>query len=336
MTYGGSASDEWTLCENLGSQCGPVLEERYATWITTADIDKLAGAGIGLLRVPTTYAAWIDLPGSELYHGNQTTYLKSIATYAIETYSMHIVIDLHSLPGGTNGLPIGEKFGNYNWWNNATALSYSYSAIDAVVDFIQNSGHPEAYTIEPINEPGDSSDLSLIGTPAQLSESGSKYLAAYFNGVIDRVAAVNPDIPIMLQGGFKNPTYWAEFFSTSANIVFDVHQYWFGGLPSDSDSVSIDLCASAAANAGNGVFPAFLGEWSIQTISNNLLANREKNVQAGLYAADKFLQGSAYWTAKFKGNATVDGEGTQEDYWNFETFIDLGYVSLTAGAEYCA
>lgn len=26
--YGGSASDEWTLCQNLGSQCGPVLEHR--------------------------------------------------------------------------------------------------------------------------------------------------------------------------------------------------------------------------------------------------------------------------------------------------------------------
>jgi Tfp pilus assembly protein PilV len=39
------ATDEWTLCEALGSECGPILEDRYATFITTADIDKLAIVG---------------------------------------------------------------------------------------------------------------------------------------------------------------------------------------------------------------------------------------------------------------------------------------------------
>ena len=29
--YGGSADDEWGLCQQLGSQCGPVLERRYAS-----------------------------------------------------------------------------------------------------------------------------------------------------------------------------------------------------------------------------------------------------------------------------------------------------------------
>lgn len=26
--------------------------------------------GVNILRIPTTYAAWIKVPGSELYHGN--------------------------------------------------------------------------------------------------------------------------------------------------------------------------------------------------------------------------------------------------------------------------
>src|SRR4051812_36359651 len=43
--YGGSALDEWDLCANLGSRCGAVLEQRYATFIQTTDIDKLAAAG---------------------------------------------------------------------------------------------------------------------------------------------------------------------------------------------------------------------------------------------------------------------------------------------------
>ncbi|CAD0096252.1 unnamed protein product [Aureobasidium vineae] len=98
----GGASDEWGLCANLGSRCGPVLENRYAIWITYADIDKSATANINVLRIPTTYAAWIKLPGTQLYSGNQQKYLKDIALYAIKEYNMHIIVDIHSLPGGVN------------------------------------------------------------------------------------------------------------------------------------------------------------------------------------------------------------------------------------------
>lgn len=107
-TYSGGAQDEWTLCANLGADCGPVLEQRYMTYITTKDIDKLASAGIRLLRIPTIYAAWIKVPGSQLYSGNQTAILMQIASYAIDRYGMHIVLDIHSLPGGVNGLTTGE------------------------------------------------------------------------------------------------------------------------------------------------------------------------------------------------------------------------------------
>jgi hypothetical protein len=52
--YGGNSADEWDLCAPLGSQCGPVLERRYATFITPSDIDRLAAAGVAVLRIPTT------------------------------------------------------------------------------------------------------------------------------------------------------------------------------------------------------------------------------------------------------------------------------------------
>lgn len=101
--YGGDATDEWGLCVNLGSRCGPVLEQRYASFITTATIDKLATAGFSSLRIPTHYAAWIKVPGSQLYSGNQVSFLKTISTYGINKYGMHVIIGLHSLPGGVNG-----------------------------------------------------------------------------------------------------------------------------------------------------------------------------------------------------------------------------------------
>jgi glucan 1,3-beta-glucosidase len=92
--------DEWTFCQTVGKEaCGAVLEDHYANFITTADIDKLATVGINTLRITTTYAAWIDVPGSWLHHGNQQQYLRTITNYAISRYGMHIVLGLHSLPG---------------------------------------------------------------------------------------------------------------------------------------------------------------------------------------------------------------------------------------------
>lgn len=100
--------DEWTCCVQLGDKCDSVFEKRYATYITTKDIDKLASGGVNLIRIPTTYAAWVKFPGAGYHSGNQQKYFKQVADYAIKKYGMHVVLDLHSLPGGVNGLDIGE------------------------------------------------------------------------------------------------------------------------------------------------------------------------------------------------------------------------------------
>ncbi|KAJ5281861.1 hypothetical protein N7478_007233 [Penicillium angulare] len=316
---------EWGLCQHLGAQCGPVLEHRYATYITTEDIDKFASAGVTILRIPTTYAAWIDLPGSELYHGNQRTYIHRIATYAIEKHNMHILVDIHSLPGGTNGLDIGEATGHWGWWWNQTALDWSLRAVDALIDFVQESGHPESYSIEPINEPADNTDFADFGTAAALSDHGAEWLSGYIHKVIERVKKVNHRIPVMFQGSFKTEEYWSPFFEEGTNLVFDLHHYYYQYDNSTSENIMEFLCKDAKASKGDGKFPTFVGEWSIQTGANNSLGLRGKNVREGIEAWGSFTRGSSYWTGKYLSNATVEGEGEMGDYWNYEGFIDNGY-----------
>ena len=333
--YGGNATDEWGLCVHLGSQCGPVLERRYATFITPSDIDILAAAGVTILRIPTTYAAWVKVPGSQLYSGNQVSFLQTIATYAITKYDMHVIIDVHSLPGGVNGMAFGEATGHYGWFNNATALAYSYEAIEAVIAYVQGSGFPQSYTIEPINEPVDNTDLEDFGTPAALSDSGAAWVLQYLQGVIARVRAANPNIPTMFQGSFKGEAYWSPSFPAGTNLVFDVHNYYFAGRPTDSLNVFALICSDAKTSVGDGKFPVFIGEWSIQTVSDNLFSTRAMNLNTGLYAFAKYDHGSAYWTAKFTGIAAVVGQGVQSDYWSYENFVSLGLVNPSSGATYC-
>ncbi|GLA48006.1 hypothetical protein AnigIFM63604_003036 [Aspergillus niger] len=326
--YSGGASDEWGLCEHLGSQCGPVLEHRYATWITKADIDKLASGGITVLRIPTTYAAWIDLPSSQLYSGNQTAYLKEIADYAIKTYNMHIIIDTHSLPGGVNGLTIGEATGHWYWFYNETNFNYSMQVIDQVINFIQTSGSPQSYTLEPINEPADNNtNMVVFGTPLALTDHGAAWVLKYIRAVVQRVESVNPNIPVMFQGSFKYPQYWEGDFPATTNLVFDTHHYYYEHMDSSSENLPEYILADAREKSGTGKFPVFVGEWAIQATYNNTLALRKRNVLAGLETWGSFSQGSSYWTAKFTGNTSVAGQGEQKDYWCYETFIDEGYFN---------
>ncbi|GJP96992.1 glycoside hydrolase [Aspergillus niger] len=332
----GGADDEWGLCVNQGSQCGPILERRYATYITTSDIDTLANAGVNTLRIPTTYAAWVKVPGSQLYSGNQVSFLNNIATYAITRYSMHIIIDVHSLPGGVNGKAFGEATGHYGWFNNQTALDYSLQAIDSVIAYIQNSSNPGSYTIEPINEPVDNKDMSAFGSPEALSDEGAAWVLKYIQAVLDKVEVISPDIPVMFQGSFRGEEYWSPNFSTSANLVFDVHNYYFAGRGATGKNITTYICADAKNGAGDGKFPVFVGEWSIQAQYNNSFADRDEALNTGLYASAKDSQGSAYWNAKFSGNATVDGQGTQADYWNYMTWIDNDMIHPDEASGVCA
>jgi aryl-phospho-beta-D-glucosidase BglC (GH1 family) len=331
--YGGNTTDEWDMCVRLGSRCGPVLEQRYGTYITTSDIDKLAAAGVNLLRIPTGYNAWVKVPGSQLYTGNQVRFLKSISTYAIVKHGMHVIVDIHSLPGGLNGMGLGEKDGNYGWFQNQTALSYSYQAVEAAIDFIQTSGNRQGYSLQPINEPVDNRDFTKFGTPEALSDAGAAWGLNYFQGVISRVQRANANIPVVLQGSFKPETYWSPHFAAGTNIVFDAHDYYFAGRPTTSANLPSFICSDAQAAAGDGKFPVFIGEWSIQAVTNNTLASRATNLNTGLAAWAKYTRGSAYWTYKFLGNVPVDGQGTQGDYWNYSAFIDLGIINPSTGVQ---
>ncbi|KAF2014249.1 glycoside hydrolase family 5 protein [Aaosphaeria arxii CBS 175.79] len=328
--HGNDTVDEWDLCTKLGARCGPVLEHRYATYITTDDIDKLAEAGINLLRIPTGYNAWVKVPGSQLYYGNQARHLQSIANYAVRQYNMHIILDIHSLPGGLNGMGLGEKEGNYGWFQNQTALSYSYNAVDAAIRFIQSSGFPEAFTLAPINEPVDNRDLTKFGTPAALTDAGAAWVLHYFKAVLMKVQAVNPNIPLLLQGSFRHEQYWSPLFSSTDNIAFDVHNYYFAGRPTTSANLPEWICSDAKESAGDGKFPVVIGEWSIQATTANTLASRKANLNTGIAAWERFTRGSIYWTYGFYGNVPVSGEGVQGDYWSYEKFISGGYVDPSA------
>lgn len=332
--YAPDAEDEWTFCETLGSECGPVLEERYANFITTADIDRLAAVGVNTLRIPTTYAAWIKVPGSQLYSGNQKEYLRKIAVYAIERYNMRIIVGLHSLPGGVNNLDIGEKVGNDGWFFNSTNLAYSYQAVEEILSFFVQTGYPWAFTISSLNEASD--NPTQFASPNTLTANGTAWIVKYTQGVLARIAAVDKRIPLMLQDCFLSEEHWSPYFPAGTNLVIDQHVYYFAASGVYSQWASGAICGQASILPGDGKFPVFVGEWALQTLYSNAFERRQELFETQRYAWAKYVSGGAFWNIKHNSSAVVDGQGTQRDYWSFERLLDAGVIRApVANATYC-
>jgi hypothetical protein len=347
-------ADEWTWCEGVGFDvCGPILEERYANWITTDLIDKLAAAKINTLRIPLTYAAFTRVPSSWLYSGNQLFHLRKIMNHAIEKHDMHIIVSLHSLPGGYNTLQIGEAFGHNNWWFNQTLLEYSWKAVEGALDFIVSTGHKDRVTFSPSNEASD--NFAGFGSPAGLTdsgmlfslnhrpaankESGVEWLFTYLDGVVERIAARDSRIPMLFQDNFSGMERWSSKLEQrypGVPIVISTHNYWFAAAGAYSNWLDPAICGQAEFNTGDGKYPVFIGEWSLQTAYNNTLAGRKNLFDRQRWAFQHYTSGGAFWTAKFDGLDAVDGESTQRDYWSYERLIDQGVVEpMPANISYC-
>ncbi|KAH9905490.1 glycoside hydrolase superfamily [Xylariomycetidae sp. FL2044] len=328
-----ATSDEWDLCAALGDQCGPILEDRYASYINTSTIDQLGSVGVNTLRIPTTYAAWVKVPGSQFYTGSQKEHLREITQYAIERYNMHVIVGLHSLPGGVNSLDIGEAFGHDDWFYNETNFDYSITAVKGVLDFIKSSGHVNAFTFAPINEASD--NLAGFGSSDGLSDDGADWILTYMEEVFKLVAAVDSRIPVMLQDNFKGASYWAPFFNSTQNLVIDSHVYYFAAAGTYSQWVNPAVCGQAQYIAEETTFPVFVGEWALQVMYNNTFEGRKTLFDTQRWAWQQYVAGGSFWNAVSYATTEVDGEGTQRDYWSYVDLINAGVITTQTNSSYC-
>jgi hypothetical protein len=71
---------------------------------------------------------------------------------------------------------------------------------------------------------------------------------------------VNRRMPVMFQDCFKGEKVWSGNFSSSANIAFDVHNYYFAGRNTTSRNVPSYIYTDAKLSPGDNKFRVFVGE----------------------------------------------------------------------------
>ncbi|KAH8653879.1 glycoside hydrolase superfamily [Xylariales sp. PMI_506] len=325
-----AAIDESSFCAVLGScKCGRLLEERYATFYTTDDIDMFAEYGINLLRIPVGYWAFMEpVNGETFHHGNQLLYLKNITNYATSK-GMHIIIDIHGLPGGQNGFDNSGQSVVLNWWHNETNFNYSLQAVGLATDFILEQPTSTQYTLSVINEPLPASSATVF-SGGNVTDSDRDYLNSYYSAAIEVIRAKDPEkrVPIMLTDTLNGPLPWVPYWGNSTdNIVWDTHIYFFyNGEYAYSAPYSACYLAKAYTDTP---FPVFVGEWSIEASSFNSLdvTTRSTFYYTQLEAWKTYLSGGSFWTGKNFGTDIVGiDNSTNPNYWSWELIAEQGVV----------
>ncbi|KAI5212363.1 glycoside hydrolase [Aureobasidium subglaciale] len=349
-----SAIDEDSFCQTLGlAKCGALLENRYNTYITTKDIDNFAAYGVNTLRIPIGYWAYMPaIAGDHYYTGSQKLAMQKIAQYAITKHNMHIVVDLHGLPGGQNGLDNQGKTGQLTWWNNQTAFDLSIEMVRRATDDILRQPNSGSYTISLINEP-----LPALYYFGQTQDSIA-YLNKYYVAALKEVRKRSKTLPVAISDGFIGPQTWDPYWTNvDPYIVIDTHIYFFvGGSYSYDAAYGACYLAKSYQNASN---PTFIGEWSIQataslsectnemlsccgltwakgsTCGKQILKNfnhlgdntRRDFYRSQLQAYTQYLSGGMFWNGKHDGDAIVGDDGSaQKYYWSWQLLAAEGIV----------
>jgi aryl-phospho-beta-D-glucosidase BglC (GH1 family) len=319
-----NAIDEDSFCKELGNKaCGALLEKRFNEYITTKDIDMFASYGVNTLRIPIGYWAYMPAQADVNYYtGGQLAAMHRIAQYAITKHNMHIVVDLHALPGGQNGLDNQGKTGQLTWWNNQTNFDLSIEMVKKATADILARPNAGSFTLSLINEP-----LPALYYFGQTQDSIA-YLNKYYTAGLKAVRAQSKTLPIAISDGFIGPQTWNPYWTdVDPYIVIDTHIYFFvGGSYSYDAAYGACYLAKSYVNASN---PVFIGEWSIQaTLHNHLGDNTRRDFYHGQFQAyNSYLNGGMFWNGKHDGDAIVGEDGSeQKNYWSWEILAQDGIV----------
>jgi aryl-phospho-beta-D-glucosidase BglC (GH1 family) len=259
--------------------------------------------------------------GMHYHTGGQLLAFSRIADYAISR-GMHVIVDLHGLPGGQNGLDNQGKTGQLEWWHNEANFDATIQLVKLATAWIRIQPRSNQFTLSIINEP-----LPEILHFGQTPDSFA-YLNKYYTAALAAIRAQTASLPVMFSDGFSGPQIWEQWWpQTNLNIVWDTHIYFFSGGAYAYDSVySACYLAKSYVSAVN---PVFIGEWSIQAGAFNQVAGETRKLffQTQLQAYLSKLAGGAFWNAKHNGTGVVGDDGSlQPMYWSWTQLASEGIV----------
>jgi aryl-phospho-beta-D-glucosidase BglC (GH1 family) len=249
--------DEWTFGELQNSNTAQqTLQDHWDSWITEADFEAIAAAGLNHVRVPIGYWAWEVGPG-EPYIQGQLPYLRNAVTWAGNN-GLKLIIDLHGAPGSQNGFDnSGQRMSFPTWQSSASNIART----NEIMQRIANEFGPQYQTvaaIQPLNEPAGFDGSAVMNA-----------VRTYWLSSYNTIRGSSANTLQLIHDAFQPLSSWNgwEQPPNYQGVAMDTHIYQMftdaGVAQSNSQHIS-----TACGNAGNlqtfneNQLWTIVGEWT--------------------------------------------------------------------------
>jgi endoglucanase len=250
----GGLPDTYSIIQELDSRFGVATEQALikdyqSDWITTADLNNIAGAGFNCVRVPVWWGNFYSITNttSTGWRSDAFTMLDWVVTNCAAR-GIYVVIDMHGVMGGqSTSDDTGEQNLNAYWTNTVDQSETAYMWAQLASHYSTNNA-VAGYDL--INEP--------IGAP-----NPTAVWTAY-NSLYHTIRAVDPNHMIIMEGTWGNWD-WNMLPAPSTygwtNIAYSMHEYQYGGSTNQVEAGS-DNQVSDFDNHLSWNVPDYIGEWN--------------------------------------------------------------------------
>jgi aryl-phospho-beta-D-glucosidase BglC (GH1 family) len=226
-----------------------LIKDYQSDWITTADLNNIAGAGFNCVRVPVWWGNFYSITNSTStgWRSDAFTMLDWVVTNCAAR-GIYVVIDMHGVVGGqSTSDDTGQQNLNAYWTNTVDQSETAYMWAQLASHYSTNNA-VAGYDL--INEP--------INTP-----SSAAVWTAY-NSLYHTIRAVDPNHMIIMEGTWGNWD-WNMLPAPSTygwtNIAYSMHEYQYGGSTNQIEAGS-DNQVSDFDNHLSWNVPDYVGEWN--------------------------------------------------------------------------
>jgi len=212
--------DEWTFGELQSRTVAKAkLLAHWNTFITEADFQAIANAGLNHVRIPIGYWAYQVGPGEPYIRGQRAFLLKAVAWAA--KYNLKVLVDLHGAPGSQNGFAnSGHQVPFPQWQSNQTNIDRTNSVIKQIAHDFRNQFHVVS-AIGALNEPAGYDGQQMLDVTRQF------WYDSYGNIRYPFGTSQQSNTLTVVHDAFQSLSFWDNFMHPPQfqGVAMDTHIY---------------------------------------------------------------------------------------------------------------
>lgn len=269
---GTPAQDEGELRDYLSQdELAKRLKQHRDTFIVEQDVEKIADWGFNLIRLPIPYTLFGDANNSGC-----VKYVDQLFTWAAR-YGLKILLDLHTVPGGQNGLDNSGVSGLCTWHMDPKKVNWTIDLLENIA--IRYGSNDNLYGIELLNEPTSKERFASLKQRidakyrSQVQQSDyipTSFLIDFYTRCYERLNPyLSDNQKIVIHDGFRL-SEWNSYLPKEKypKLVIDTHMYLnfiWAELPENTSRYYIDFLFSkfwTDLKEASIYHPVLVGEWT--------------------------------------------------------------------------